>query len=247
MTPLLDPVRAKLDMVATPFYWVTDMPGRIASWFDEQWISRQKLLEENLLLRNQILVQESRLQQMASLAADNLRLRQLMNSSDFLQERVLAAELIGVSPDPTTHKVIINKGSNDDVYVGQPLLDAFGLMGQVVAVTPNTAHVLLITDTSHAVPVQISRNDIRMVAEGTGNLYQLNLRYVSPTVDIQEGDVLVSSGLGSRFPIGYPVAKVANITLEAGKPFATVTARPAAQLDRSRHVLLVFGKATQPQ
>ncbi|MGH1487446.1 MAG: rod shape-determining protein MreC [Cellvibrionaceae bacterium] len=241
-TPWLDPVRSKLDVLTVPFYWVTDIPHRVSNWLGVNWVSRQELQEENRLLRNQIRVQDSRLQQMASLVAENLRLRQLMNSSEIVQDRVLIAELIGVSPDPLVHKVIVNKGSNDGVYVGQPLLDAFGLMGQVVSVTAYTAQVLLITDNSHAIPVQVTRNNVRTVAEGVGDLYQLRLRYVSSTMDIKKGDILVSSGLGGRFPVGYPVAQVDEITYDQGEPFATVIARPAAQLDRSRHVLLVFSE-----
>lgn len=248
-TTLLDPLRSKLDVIPLPFYWVADVPRRLSEWADTSWVSRQELEEENKLLRNQIRVQESRLQQMASLMAQNLRLKQLMNSSDLIQDRVVVAELIGVSPDPLVHKVIVNKGSNDGIAVGQPMLDAYGLMGQVVAVNPFTSQVLLITDNSHAIPVQITRNNVRVVAEGLGSLYDLRLRYVSPTMDIKEGDILVSSGLGGRFPIGYPVAQVESITFEPGKPFATVVARPAAQLDRSRHVLLVYGeqKVDQPE
>ncbi len=241
-TPWLDPVRSRLDLVAVPFYWLTDIPRKVSSWFDVNLLSRQQLLEENQLLRNQIRVQESRLQQMAQLTAENLRLRQLMNSSEIVQDRVLVAELIGVSPDPLVHKVIVNKGSEDGVYVGQPLLDAYGLMGQVVAVTPYTSHVLLITDNSHAIPVQVTRSNVRSVAEGVGDLYQLQLRYVSSTTDIEEGDILVSSGLGGRFPVGYPVAQIEKITHDPGEPFANVVVRPAAQLDRSRHVLLVFSE-----
>lgn len=241
-TPWLEPVRSKLDILALPFYWVSDLPGKVSTWVDTNWSSRQALKEENALLRNQIRVQESRLQQMAALTAENLRLRQLMNSSDLIQDRVLVAELIGVSPDPLVHKVIVNKGSNDGIYVGQPLLDAYGLMGQVVAVNAYTSQVLLITDNTHAIPVQVTRNNVRTVAEGIGDLYELRLRYVSSTMDIKEGDILVSSGLGGRFPIGYPVAQIESIRYEAGEPFATVVARPAAQLDRSRHVLLVFSE-----
>ena len=241
-TPWLEPVRSELDVLAMPVYWITDIPNRVSNWFGDNWVSRQALQEENQLLRNQIRVQESRLQQMASLGAENLRLRQLMNSSEIVQDRVLVAELIGVAPDPLVHKVIVNKGSNDGVYVGQPLLDAFGLMGQVVSVTAYTAHVLLITDNSHAIPVQVTRNNVRTVAEGVGDLYKLSLRYVSSTTDIKKGDILVSSGLGGRFPVGYPVAQVESIRYDQGEPFAIVNARPAAQLDRSRHVLLVFSE-----
>ncbi len=241
-TQWLEPVRSKLDVLTVPFYWASDIPERVSVWIDDRLLSRQDLEEENKLLRNKVRVQESRLQQMGALVADNLSLRQLMNSSEILQDRVLVAELIGVSPDPLVHKVIVDKGSNDGIYVGQPLLDAFGLMGQVVSVTPFTAQALLITDNSHAIPVQITRNNVRTVAEGVGNLYELRLRYVSSTMDAKAGDILVSSGLGGRFPVGYPVAQVESITFDPGEVFATVIARPAARLDRSRHVLLVFSE-----
>ncbi|MEO0442700.1 MAG: rod shape-determining protein MreC [Pseudomonadota bacterium] len=245
-THWLDPVRSKLDMLTIPFYWVTNVPNRVSDWVNTHWVSRDQLQQENRLLRNKIRVQESRLQKMAALTAENLRLRQLMNSSEIVQDRVLIAEMVGVSPDPLVHKVIVNKGSRDGVYVGQPLLDAYGLMGQVVSVSDFTSQVLLITDNTHAIPVQVTRNNVRTVAEGIGDLYRLQLRYVSSTVDIKEGDILVSSGLGGRFPIGYPVAQVETISYDPGEPFAEVIARPAAQLDRSRHVLLVFSESPPP-
>lgn len=246
-TSLLDPAREKLDLLALPFYWVTDIPNNVVDWFDDNLLSRQELVEDNQILRNQLRVQEARLQQMATLIAENMRLRQLMNSSEILQDRILVAEMIGVSPDPLLHQVIIDKGSRDGVYVGQPILDAFGLMGQVVSVTDFTAQVLLITDNSHAIPVQIARNNVRTIADGVGDLYRLKLRYVSSVMDIEEGDILVSSGLGGRFPVGYPVAQVESITYDPGEPFAEVNARPAAQLDRSRHVLLVFSDTSAVQ
>ena len=241
-THWLDPVRSKLDVLTMPFYWASDIPERLSGWLDERLLSRQEIEAENKLLQNKVRVQESRLQQMGALVADNLSLRQLMNSSEIVQDRVLVAELIGVSPDPLVHKVVVDKGSNDGIYVGQPLLDAFGLMGQVVSVTPFSAQALLITDNSHAIPVQVTRNNVRTVAEGVGDLYELRLRYVSSTMDIKAGDILVSSGLGGRFPVGYPVAQVETITFDPGEAFATVIARPAARLDRSRHVLLVFSE-----
>ena len=241
-THWLEPVRSKLDVLTMPFYWVSDVPERLSGWLDDRLLSRQEIEAENKLLRNKVRVQESRLQQMGALVADNLSLRQLMNSSEIVQDRVLVAKLIGVSPDPLVHKVVVNKGSNDGIYVGQPLLDAFGLMGQVVSVTPFSAQALLITDKSHAIPVQITRNNVRTVAEGIGNLYELRLRYVSATMDIKADDILVSSGLGGRFPVGYPVAQVETITFDPGEAFATVIAKPAARLDRSRHVLLVFSE-----
>ena len=227
---------------AYPFYWLTDIPSRVQSWGSDQLISREDLLDENERLRTELLIHKRELQKMASLAAENVRLRELLNSADMLKDRVLIAELVGVSPDPLVHTVMVNKGSDDGVYLGQPLLDADGLMGQVVSVGRHSSKVLLITDTTHALPVMINRNGVRLVAEGTGNLYQLNLRHVFSTVDIREGDLLVSSGLGQRFPSGYPVATVETIQHDPGQPYARVIARPMAQLNRSRHVLLVFDR-----
>lgn len=158
-----------------------------------------------------------------------------------MQDKVLIAELIGLSPDPLTHTVIIDRGRRDGVYRGQAVLDAFGLMGQVVEVHAHSSRVLLITDSSHALPVQVNRNGVRAIAEGTGNLNQLRLRHVSNTTDIRAGDVLVSSGLGGRYPVGYPVALVEEVIRDPGQSFATVLVTPKARLDRSRHVLLVFG------
>lgn len=230
------------------FYWLTDIPSRIGNWFDDSLVSREDLLEENRSLKGELLILQRKLQQYATLAADNARLRQLMNSAELIHDRVLIAELIGISPDPTEQVVVVNKGSEQGVFVGQPVLDAYGLMGQVVEVNPYFSRVLLITDTSHALPVQINRNGVRAVAEGGGDLYELKLRHVSNTVDIKVGDLLVSSGLGQRFPVGYPVADVVSILHDPGRAFATVIARPKAQLNRSRHVLLAFsGKNSREQ
>jgi len=242
-TDYLTPLRSKLGVVATPFYWLADLPNRVVLWSQDAFVSRNDLQAENAALKEELLIHKRKLQTMAALAAENVRLRQLLNSAEMIQDRVLVAELIGVSPDPLSHIVIVNRGREDGVYVGQPLLDASGLMGQVVEVSAYTSRVMLITDASHALPVQVNRNGVRAVAEGTGDLYSLNLRHVSATVDIRQGDLLVSSGLGQRFPVGYPVAEVVSVIHDPGKPFVTVVARPRAHMNRSRHVLLVFSES----
>lgn len=246
-TSLLDPVRAKLGVVTQSMYWVSDLPERFGGWVGERFTSKQALLDENANLREELLIHKRKVQQMAAIYAENVRLQQLMNASERINQRVVVAEIFGVSPDPLAHKVIINKGSGHGVYVGQPLVDADGLMGQVVEVSPYSSHVLLITDSTHAIPVQVNRNGVRAVAEGVGDLYRLELRHVSNTVDIQQGDLLVSSGLGQRFPVGYPVATVETVVHDPGQPFARVTARPMAQMNRSRHVLLVFNESSQSE
>ncbi len=243
----LDPLKRHLRDVTQPLYWVTNLPAKVSGWLDDRFVSKQVLLRENESLRTEILIHKRKSQLMASLAAENTRLRQLLNSADSFEDRVLVTELVGVSPNPMKHKLIIDRGERDGVYEGQPLVDAFGLVGQVVEVGRTSSSVLLITDASHALPVQVNRSGLRLVAEGQGDLLQMRLRHVSSTMDIREGDLLVSSGLGQRFPYGYPVALVERIEHDPGRPFATVTAKPMAELNRNRHFLLVFeGKDRRP-
>ncbi len=239
-TSWLKPVRQQLNFLIIPFYQLTDIPRRFNDWSDNVFASQSDLRSENESLKIELLIHQRKLQQMAALAAENVRLRQLLNATDMLQDKVLIAELIGVSPNPISHTVIINRGSKEGVYERQPVLDAFGLMGQVIEVDEENSRVLLLSDPTHAIPIQVNRNGVRAIAEGTGDLNRLNLRHVSINADIREGDLLVSSGLGDRFPVGYPVAEVEQVVRNSGQAFARVIARPMARLDRSRHVLLVF-------
>jgi rod shape-determining protein MreC len=232
--------RAVLNSLALPIYWVANLPTRFSDWTQTHINSRSHLLEENERLQRENLILQGRSQQMASLQAENVRLRALLNSSALLRDDVLVAELIGVSPDPERLQLLLNKGEGDGVFVGQPLIDADGLMGQVVEVSSDSSRALLITDVTHSVPIQVNRNGVRAIAEGTGALGSLEVRHVSSTTDIQPGDLLVTSGLGGRFPEGYPVAIVKEVERDPGEPFARVVATPTAALDRTRHVLLVF-------
>lgn len=241
-TGVFSEARQRVSDFTFPLYWITDIPGDIGRWAEQRFVPKEDLLAENQTLTTEVLVLKRKLQQMAALTAENTRLRQLLNSADTIEDRVLVAELIGISPDPMKHKVMINRGSGEGVYVGQPVVDAYGLVGQVVEVGKRTSMVLLITDATHALPVQVNRNGIRLVAEGQGNLFELQLRFVSNTTDVEEGDLLVTSGLGQRFPPGYPVALIESVTYDPGKPFVTVIAKPMAELNRNRHVLLVFDR-----
>ncbi len=196
--------------------------------------------EEIKLLEKDLLLLHAKTEKMAALTAENNRLRDLLGSAAKLQDNVVVAELIGVAPDPEKHEVVIDKGATDGVFIGQPLLDAKGLMGQVVDVSRYSSRVLLISDPSHSVPVQVARSNLRLIAQGTGSTNRLELMYVQNTADVGAGDLLISSGLGGRFPVGYPVGVVNKVEHRSGGPFSTVTAIPSALLDRSRHVLLVF-------
>jgi rod shape-determining protein MreC len=221
-------------------YWITDLPQRLWQGVASQFGSRTELVAENEKLKSENLLLQGRMQKLASLTEQNVRLRELLNSSALVNEKVEVAELIGMDPNPFTHRIIINKGERDGVILGQPVLDARGLMGQVVELMPYTSRVLLLTDTTHSIPVQVNRNGLRAIASGTGNPERLELRHVADTADIKEGDLLVSSGLGQRFPAGYPVATVKEVIHDSGQPFAIVRAVPTAALNRSRYLLLVF-------
>lgn len=236
----LEPVRSSIASFLAPVFWLGHAPDRFSDWFAGLITPRDDLLSENEALRARLMVLERRALKYGALAAENNRLRDLMNASDTVDDRVVVAEVVGVSPDPFSHEVVINKGRRDGVTAGQAILDAHGLMGQVLYTSAFTSRVLLISDSSHAVPVEVLRNGLRAILLGNGDISQLELVHVPDTADIREGDVLVSSGLGGRFPRGYPVAEVSSISKEPGAPFVTIEASPLARLSRSKLVLVVF-------
>lgn len=236
----LDPVR-KAGLDATDFVFdVAAVPGNIWTALSNASRSEDALFNRVDQLERENLVLQAKLQQMVALRAENTRLRALMNSGPRERNDVLATEVIGVAPNPNRQIVAIDHGKADRVYLGQPLIDSDGLLGQVVELADHTAHVLLISDASHSVPVQIIRNSVRAIAEGTGDLNRLRIEYLSTTTDVEVGDELVTSGLGGRFPMGYPVAKVVAVERGDGDRFARVWAEPFAQLSRTRHALLLF-------
>lgn len=243
----LKPLRAQMGMVLTPFYWLADLPVRAWQRATEQLSSSSSLVAENERLKAEALLMQRRLQKLAMLTEQNVRLRELLNSAALVDDKVIVGELIGLDPNPFTHRILIDKGARDGVFVGQPVLDASGLMGQVVEVMPYAARVLLLTDVTHSIPVQVNRNGLRAIAIGTGNPDYLELRHVAETADIKAGDLLVSSGLGQRFPSGYPVAQVTEVVRGSGQPFAIVRAIPTAMLNRSRYLLLVFSDSRSPE
>ncbi|MDX1756739.1 MAG: rod shape-determining protein MreC [Marinobacter sp.] len=238
-------VRSAIGTGLAPVYWLGNAPSQFSDWVSGLFTTREDLLEENDALKARLLILERRALKYAALAAENNELRRLMNSSDVLDDRVIVAEVVSVSPDPFSHEVVINKGSRDGVEVGQAILDATGLMGQVQQTSSFTSQVLLISDSSHAVPVEVVRNGLRAILLGNGNINTLELVHVPDTADIREGDLLVSSGLGGRFPKGYPVAEVVSIRKDPGEPFMQIEASPKAELSRSEMVLVVFSQNQQ--
>lgn len=237
----LEKVRFGLGYVTTPVYWVADIPTRVSLWIDDVFVSRTDLLEENEALREELLVAQRELQLLESLASENSRLLDLREATQVVRGEVMTAEIINVSPDPFSKRVLINKGSNDGVFLGQALLDANGLMGQVDEVLPFTSWVLLITDWHHVTPVEVNRNGERALARGSrSNSSELELEFVTQTQDMLAGDLLVSSGMGQVYPKNYPVARITSVFADPGQEFATVKAQPLAEMASTRHVMLVF-------
>lgn len=236
----LDVLRSALAVVVYPLHYMASLPDTWGRALQGRLAKEEALRRANEELRRDNLTLKARLQQFEALETENMRLRDLLGSAFKIGDRVLIAEILSVDLDPYRQQVLINKGSSSGIFVGQPVLDANAVMGQVVRVNPLSATVLLITDATHSLPVQINRNGLRTVAAGTGLVNRLELSYLPNNSDVRVGDLLVTSGLGGHFPPGYPVARIAEVRREPGKPFATVVAAPTARLDRSREVLLVW-------
>ena len=239
----MEPVRAQLSTLVAPIQWLVSLPSDVLNWASLALSDQRALVDENRRLREQILTLSHRVQRMASLTAENVRLRELLAATRQRDMPYITAELLSLDPDPFTHQMVIDRGRRDGVYVGQPVLDASGLVGQITATSAYSSRVLLLADASHALPVQVNRNGLRFILQGSGSYDALNVTHVPDTADIRAGDLLTTSGLGGRFPPGYPVARVADVVHDPGQPFARVTAAPVAQLQRSRHFLLLFPPA----
>ncbi|MCP4288407.1 MAG: rod shape-determining protein MreC [Gammaproteobacteria bacterium] len=236
----LEGIRAILSIALSPFHVVTNLPRSTSKWVSETFASLSSLQQQNQDLRKENLLLQVQQQKLDSLKTENMRLRNLLDSAFKIGDRVLIAELIAVDLDPYRHQVLVNKGGNSGIFQGQPALDASAVMGQVTHVNPLSSTVLLITDASHGLPVQVNRNGLRTVALGTGHIDRLELPHLPNNADIEVGDLLVTSGLGGRFPPGYPVAEVTAVTRNPGQPFASVLAQPKAKLDQARETMLVW-------
>lgn len=233
-------VRSWLTVAATPVYWLADLPSQIFDAASETVISRGELLEENARLKANNLILEQEVQKLASLTMQNTRLKELLNSSNIVKEQVVIAEVVGLDPDPFSHIVMINKGSVDGVFLGQAIIDAHGVMGQVIGLSQVSSRVRLISSPSSRVPVQNNRTGYRAIVAGTGNPEQLELLHIPDTADFKKGDLLTSSGIGQVYPEGYPVGRIYRVIRKGSQTFASVYVHPLAEVNKSRFVLLVF-------
>lgn len=236
-------IRSTLSFVVDPLRYLVNVPNDVVNWTSDSLSSRTSLSTENQTLRTQNQLLQARLQKYASLQAENANLRALLKSVEKNEEqfeRVLVAEILSVDLDPYRRQVVINKGRNDDVYVGQPIIGAQGVMGKVVHVSLLTSTAMLITDPNHSLPVQVNRNGVRAIAVGDPKHNYLSLIHQPNNTDIMVDDLLVTSGLGCLFPSGYPAGRVIEININPSLPFAEIIVEPTAQLDRNREVLLVW-------
>ncbi len=233
-------VRVYLSSLVSPLQYMANAPGTLLDTMSTQVQTRADLIEQTKQQEQQLFTLRARLLKMDQLEHENQRLRELLGSPVHKESRKMVAELLSVDSDPFSHQVLINKGALDGVYNGQAVINDQGVIGQVLHVGSTTSRVLLITDSSHGIPVRVLRNDLRAIASGSGELDKLELRNLPRNTDIQVGDLLVTSGLGGRFPEGYPVATVTRSEYVEGKPFAQVEAKPLVELDRLRYLLLLW-------
>ncbi len=233
-------IRSALSTLVYPLQYVVNLPVEAVEWVSVSLVTHNSLLEENDRLKREHLLLSSKLQRYEILESENSRLRNLLESSFRLNDRVLVAELVAVELQSFRRQIVINKGQSDGAYDGQPIVDATGIMGQIVHVAPFSSTVLLLTDPNHALPVQVNRNGLRAIAVGTGQRDELLLENLTNNADIRVGDLIISSGLGRRFPSGYPVGQIEKISRDPGEVFAKVVIKPSAQLSQSREVLMVW-------
>jgi len=236
----LDTVRKTIGATVYPLRVVVDAPVSLWHWIQESTASRNQLQLENSRLNIERLLTRARLQRYSALEAENARLRSMLEARATVRDQVRIAEIMSASSNPFRHVLVVDKGTRDGVYDGQTLVDANGVVGQIIAAGVLSSQSILISDPDHALPVEVNRNGLRTVAVGTGDYDRLDLPFLPNNADIREGDLLVTSGLGGAFPAGYPVAIIDSITRIPQEPFAVVTAKPAAALNQIREVMLIW-------
>ena len=236
-------LRARSAVAVQPLWWLAGMPARVGDALSDSAVTRNRLAQENRLLRNALLVSGARVARLQTAAAENSRLRGLLGAAQRGGLDVQLAPILDIDLDPTRQRLVLDAGSRDGVAMGQSVIDAGGLVGQIIAVRPGTATVLLLTDPDHAVPVLVARSGVRLVAYGKGRSDRLELANIPLSSDVRVGDVVITSGLGGRFPAGFPVGAITALHPDDSHAFLVGDVVPAAQLDRGRDVLLLKGRA----
>ncbi|MDH7453176.1 rod shape-determining protein MreC [Luteimonas composti] len=231
--------RSVASIAVQPLWQLAGLPSRLGQSVREDAVTRSLLADDNRRLRNELLVMSARQARLQVEADENARLRDLLGAATRHGLDVQLAPILDVDLDPARQRLLLNAGSRDGVRQGQSVIDAGGLVGQIIDVTPGTATVLLLTDLDHAVPVSISRTGVRLVAYGIGRSDRLEVRNIPVSSDVKAGDVVVTSGLGGRFPPGFPVGTLVSLRPDDSLAFLVGELEPSAQLDRGRDVLLL--------
>ena len=240
----LDAVRRAIGAAVYPIQVVVDAPFRLWEWLGEGVSDRDELQLELSRLQAERLLTHARLQRLTALEAENARLRDLLEARAQVRDEIRVAEIMAVDANPYRHNIVIDIGSREGAYDGQAIVDAAGVIGQIIETGLTTSQAMLISDPSHSLPVEVNRNGLRTIASGTGEFGRLVLPFVTNNADIQPGDLLVTSGLGGAFPSGYPVAVVETVNRIPQEPFADVTAVPAAALEQVREIMLIWGSSS---
>jgi rod shape-determining protein MreC len=237
---VLNKVRRTATVAVEPLWWLASLPARAIRFVDEAVSDQTRLNRDNTALQRQHLVDEARIVRMQAVAEENQRLRALLGGTRGNRLNVQLASILDIDLDPVRQQVVLDVGASQGVHAGQAVIDAGGVLGQVATVTPTRATVLLITDPDHAAPVQIVRSGVRMIAYGTGRSDRLVAPNIPLSSDLKVGDELVTSGIGGRFPAGFPVGTVTALSPDTNHAFVEASIAPAARLDRSGEVLLVW-------
>lgn len=232
--------RLYLNSLVSPIQYVADAPQRLSQAITDNLLTREALKDRNQQLEKDNLFLKADRLLLAELQHENKELRELLNSQRNFSYKRMITEVMSLRSDPFSHQLLINKGATNGVYLGQPVINEQGVVGQVSQVGSTTSRVLLIVDASHGIPVRVQRNDIAAIVHGSGAWNMLNVPFIQSNADLKEGDLLVTSGLGGRFPAGYPVATITHFNYQEGSLYAEVTATPVALLDRSRYLLLLW-------
>lgn len=247
----LPQIRSGLSVLTYPLQRLAALPVQASAWMTDLFVTEHELHEQNRRLHEERLLNLARLERLEALEAENRRLRDLLGSAARVADRAVVAELMAVSLEPFTRKIVVAKGSRDDVYLGQPVIDAYGIIGQITEVGVFSSKSTLITDPGHAIPVVVNRNGLRAIVFGTGAPDRVSVPHLTASADIREGDLLVSSGMGGRFPPGYPVAEITRVVKDPNEAFLDIDARPTARLNYGKEVLLVWPgnrrRAAEPQ
>ncbi len=232
-------IRYALQAIVAPLQYTVNFPFTLLNKTVDAFASHSMLLRENQRLEKEIILLKLQQQSFLNLQKENQELKTLLHAATELSIKVDVAEVLFVAANTHPSEWMINKGAHDGVFVGQAVLDANGILGQVVMVGPGTSRVMLISDVRSAIPVDSVHTGLRSILQGEGVLHPLSLMFIPKTEMVEVGDILVSSGVGDRFPKGYPVGKIVAVNNVAGDQFLSISVEPLAQLQRQRFVLLV--------